>query len=70
MNKRQVNAKKRTDIGFEEVAYYLSITNTRSATERVVSKLKEKYPTEYGGDNKAFNCLIVIMIGVHQCLPP
>jgi len=28
----------------------LIFTNTRSATERVVHNLKEKFPTEYGGD--------------------
>lgn len=31
----------------------LVFTNTRSATERVVSHLKEKFPTEYGDDNIA-----------------
>ena len=31
----------------------LIFTNTRSATERVVSHLKEKFPTEYGDDNIA-----------------
>jgi len=31
----------------------LIFTNTRSATERVVSHLKEKFPTEYGDDNVA-----------------
>lgn len=31
----------------------LVFTNTRSATERVVNHLKEKYPTEYGDDNIA-----------------
>ncbi len=31
----------------------LIFTNTRSATERVVNHLKEKFPTEYGDDNIA-----------------
>jgi ATP-dependent helicase Lhr and Lhr-like helicase len=31
----------------------LIFTNTRSATERIVSNLKEKFPTEYGEDNIA-----------------
>ncbi|MEK9185091.1 MAG: helicase-related protein, partial [Patescibacteria group bacterium] len=31
----------------------LVFTNTRSATERVVNHLKEKFPTEYGDDNIA-----------------
>ncbi|MEK6925652.1 MAG: ATP-dependent helicase, partial [Nanoarchaeota archaeon] len=31
----------------------LVFTNTRSATERVVNYLKEKFPTEYGDDNIA-----------------
>ncbi|MDP3986664.1 MAG: ATP-dependent helicase [Nanoarchaeota archaeon] len=31
----------------------LIFTNTRSATERVVNYLKEKFPTEYGDDNIA-----------------
>ena len=31
----------------------LIFTNTRSATERVVSYLKDKFPTEYGDDNIA-----------------
>jgi len=31
----------------------LIFTNTRSATERVVNHLKEKFPTEYGEDNIA-----------------
>jgi len=31
----------------------LIFTNTRSATERVVSHLKEKFPTEYGDENIA-----------------
>src|SRR3990167_6535112 len=31
----------------------LIFTNTRSATERVVSHLKDKFPTEYGDDNIA-----------------
>ncbi len=31
----------------------LIFTNTRSATERVVSHLKERFPTEYGDDNIA-----------------
>ncbi len=31
----------------------LIFTNTRSATERIVSKLKETFPTEYGDDNIA-----------------
>ena len=31
----------------------LIFTNTRSATERIVSNLKEKFPTEYGDDNIA-----------------
>ena len=31
----------------------LIFTNTRAATERVVSYLKEKFPTEYGDDNIA-----------------
>ena len=31
----------------------LIFTNTRSATERVVNYLKEKFPTEYGEDNIA-----------------
>jgi len=31
----------------------LIFTNTRSATERIVNYLKEKYPTQYGDDNIA-----------------
>ncbi|MCK9595963.1 ATP-dependent helicase [Candidatus Pacearchaeota archaeon] len=31
----------------------LIFTNTRSATERIVNHLKEKFPTEYGDDNIA-----------------
>lgn len=31
----------------------LVFTNTRSATERIVNHLKEKFPTEYGDDNIA-----------------
>jgi len=31
----------------------LIFTNTRSATERIVSNLKDKFPTEYGEDNIA-----------------
>lgn len=31
----------------------LIFTNTRSATERIVNNLKEKFPTEYGEDNIA-----------------
>jgi ATP-dependent Lhr-like helicase len=31
----------------------LIFTNTRSATERIVNNLKEKFPTEYGDDNIA-----------------
>jgi ATP-dependent Lhr-like helicase len=31
----------------------LVFTNTRSATERIVNNLKEKFPTEYGDDNIA-----------------
>jgi len=42
-----------TDKLIKEHKTTLIFTNTRSATERVVNHMKEKFPTEYGDDNIA-----------------
>ncbi|MEK6895796.1 MAG: ATP-dependent helicase [Nanoarchaeota archaeon] len=48
-----VNTYSLIDKLIKEHKTTLIFTNTRSATERVVSHLKDKYPTEYGDDNIA-----------------